>query len=304
MNATAIHAPARGATRARIALGLAAVALLANLAVQPVRAQPGDTDALARYQARQAHALAIEQELRHRVAALEQQDAALGARSGQLQRQLGELLQARQANDAEILRLQAEAEGKEKLLAEAHARVGHLEQQLREVQRKIDEYERNKWTCYVPFAQIYCLVVELMGQRNGLEQQRRAFIIHLQAVQRDRDAAQARLEQVRRARGAFDAQQARLKGEADAVVQQLQALHAELARSREAHQRQRVSLDSFSAELKQVEALPPSDRPGVIERRLNRLDAQLAGEMGQACQLFGGEGPPLPEPVRRACALA
>lgn len=306
MKAIAIHSTAQvpPASRLRQSLRLAAAALLsASLAVQPVLADPA-ADALARYQARHAHALTIEQELKQRVAALERQDAEASARSAQLQVRLGELIQQRQANDAAIGSMQAEMAGKEQLVGEARARMGQLEQQLRQVEAKIRENEGNKWTCYVPFAVFYCLFADLIGQRNALENQRRAFHVHLQAVERDRDAAQARLNQLQRQRGMVGAEQARVQAEADGVVQQLKVVHAELSRSRESYQSHRMSLDTFSAELKQVETLPPTDRAGVIERRLTRLDADLASQMGQACSLFTGGGAPLPEPVRQACALA
>ena len=306
----AIHSPgeANFASRFRRSLRLAVAALLSlSLVGQPALAQ-GDTspatgDALARYQARHAHALTIEQELKQRVAVLERQDAALSAQSAQLQLQLGESLRRRQANDDAIRRLEAEAAAKQQLVADAHARMGQLQRDREAIEQRIRDNKDKEWTCYVPFAQIYCLVADLMGQRNALAQQWNQVVVLLQALERESAFANARLAELRRARQVADAERGRVQVEVDASVQRLKVVHAELASSREAHQRHRTSLDSFSTELKLVETLPPSERAGVIERRMTRLDAQLASEMGQACTLFTGGGAPLPEPVRQACTL-
>jgi len=311
MNAIAIHFP-RGAVPASrfhrsLWLAAAAALLAAGLAGRPALAQgeagPPAGDVLARYQVRHVHAMTIEQELKQRVAALERQDAVLSAQSTQLQQRLGDSLKRRQASDDAIRRLEAEAAAKQQLVNDAHARMGQLQRNREAIEQRIRDNKDKEWTCYVPFAQIYCLAADLIGQRNALGEQWRQVVVHLQALERESAHANARLAELRRERQAVDAERGRVQVEVDASVQRLKVVHAELASSREAHQRHRTSLDSFSTELKLVETLPPSERAGVIERRMTRLDAQLASEMGQACTLFTGGGAPLPEPVRQACTL-
>lgn len=286
--------------------GIASFFLTLAIVAQPVLATGLDTaptpkDALAPYKALRTNAVAIQQELGKRVTLMEQQESKTHSQSNQLQLQLGKWLDQSKSIQADMNKAEADIRSKQSVVSDAQARRVQLEQRRQSIQREIKKKQDESITCYIPFAQLYCWIADLDGQLSSLDRQMVDTTRLFMDVTRDLNVAKIKLNELQRSMTILASNQASAHDSVDDCEKKLIALHAALAKYRPISETHRQVLGSFTTRLNEIDSIPPSERPGAIERRLSRLNQQLVGEIGQACQLLKSSGP-LSDDVQKACA--
>jgi chromosome segregation ATPase len=177
-----------------------------------------------------------------------------------------------------------------------------IEEQRQKIEKQMEKKKKEKITCYIPIAQLYCFFADLYGQLASLDDQLAEATRRWKHVNGELLSARNRLVQLREDQQTLATNQAQTKHSIEQLGNELVALHATLGAYRKTSQAHHEVLVGFVAQMDEFNALPPSQRPEVIERRLVRLRDQLVAEMGHACQLMKSAGPALPGNVQQACA--
>lgn len=286
---------------------IASLFLSLAMAMQPLSAaaldaSPAPDASQSQDSALHTNALAIEQELGKRVALMEQQESKARSESNRLQIDLGRWMDQEASISTKMNEVEADIRSRESVVSDAQAQREKIEGQRQSIEREIEKKRKESITCYIPVAQLYCLFADLGGKLASLDSQLVDATRRWMQVNNEYVLARSRLHRLQQDQKVLASNQVRTKRAIDELGNRLIALQAALGTYRKTSQAHHEALGSFTAQLDEFNALPPSQRPDVIERRLARLRDQLVAEIGQACQLMKSAGPALPESAQHACA--
>lgn len=265
---------------------------------------PSSDAALAPYISLRADAQAITQEIDKRITWMERQDSDTRAESAKLQIQLGQWMTESKSIQENLNHAEASMRQKESIVVDAQRQRDAIERDRQNLQNEIRKKQDESVTCYIPFAQLYCLIADLSGQLRSLDDRLRATHERMFAVMRDRDEASAKLAELKAYMGLLEANQTSARDAIADGEKKLIALHAALEKYRTASQKHRLAFDGFASQLNQIDAAPGMVDPDDLDRRLSRLHKELADEIVQACGVLKEYGPALPGDVQKACHAA